>query len=142
MIRRTYGCRSFLPIDSSRWKRLKKAGSLSNCMKGILIATVSPVFWSMALKIDAMPLRLTSSVILEPVVQRLADIHFVTHGLGNLAVDGQSAIDHHFFDAVDADDLHGKIILGAPLFGQGQELFAGLVRRGVRDDLAESRPRS
>ena len=74
---------------------------------------------------------------LKPPVERLADFHFVTHRLGNLSVNGQAAVEHHLFHAVDADDLHGKIIVGPPLFRQGQKLSAGFVRRGVGDDLAD-----
>ena len=80
---RCAGCtdgRSVLPIASSRWKREKKAGSLSNCMNGTLIATGWPLCRSWALKIDAMPLRLMRSVMLEPLVQDLADFDFMAHG--------------------------------------------------------------
>ena len=74
---------------------------------------------------------------LKPSVERLTDFHFMTHRLGNLPVNGQTAVEHHFFHAVDANDLHGEIILGPPFFRQGQKLFARLVRRDVRDDLAD-----
>ncbi len=46
---------------SSRLKRSKKTTSLSNCMCGILSATAAPDSVSVALKIDAIPLRASSS---------------------------------------------------------------------------------
>ena len=55
------GWSSFWPMLSSRLKRSKNTTSLSNCMCGILSATGAPDSVSVALKIDAIPLRASSS---------------------------------------------------------------------------------
>ena len=60
----------------------------------------------------------------------------MSHRLGDLAVNGQAAVEHHLFHAVDANDLHRQIILGPALLCQGQKLSAGFVRRDVGDNFA------
>ena len=96
-------------------------------MNGTLTATVCPDFESVALKIEAMPLRLTTLSILKRLSKHIANFDLEGHGNLCFVKDGLTAEIAQRVDAFDLNDLNRKVVVGAAPFGQLNQLAASFV---------------
>ena len=77
---------------------------------------------------------------LETVIHDLARVKLAgSHRLRLLVINGRAAIIAGRLDAVDADHLHGDVVLRAALFRERDQLPRGLLRREAADQVADLR---
>ena len=122
--------------------------SLSSAMSGTLIATLCPVLRSVALKMEAMLLRATRSVISKrssssmpgpgspvPVAAAAAAATAAFLG-GDVGAERDARRLGHLLPVAHLDQLQGDVVVAAALLGEGHQLLAGVVGMGAADDLA------
>ena len=120
--------------------------SLSSAMSGTLMATLWPVLRSVALKMDAMLLRATRSVISKRSSSTLpgpgspVPVAAARRRNGGLPRRGVGAEGHprrlrDLLPVAHLDQLEGDVVVAAALLGQGDQLLAGVVGMGAADDL-------